>query len=171
MNGQLAVTSCLVLGVPLMPEGPLRPVTLPCCGFVVSQIAATSILEKQKCTVCHADISRGAAGEYNEAVARVVEAETYGFAPRLFRASEVEFGEPLGRGGEGTVHRGRVNGKQVAVKRVTMPSPAGVKEISSVKQVVATSYVAGLSSPYVCKLNGYCWTDTELWYVAPAHFV
>ena len=167
-NGRLTITSCHVLGLPLMPEGPLRPVTLPCCGVVVSQMASSSILEKQICTVCYAKIIAGETVKDNEAVVRVVGAETLGFAPRLFQTSEVELGENLGSGGEGTVHEGRVNDKAIAVKRVKLPSPAGVKEVASFKQVVATSFVAGLSSPYVCNLHGYCWTDTELWCAASA---
>eukprot|EP00892_Ulva_mutabilis_P009462 jgi/Ulvmu1/6889/UM031_0095.1 len=163
VNGRLSVTACLVLGVPLMPEGPLRPVTLPCCGFVVSHIAAQQMLQERRCRVCRWVMDPGAALEDNEAVAMVVAAETHGFAPRLLRSSQVTLGEGIGAGGEGTVQHGRLGDKPVAVKRVRLPEVTGAKEVASVKQVVAASYVAGITSPHVCKLHGHCWTDTELW--------
>lgn len=172
-SGRVALTSCLVLGVPLMPDGPLRPVTLPCCGSVVSQIAASSILEEMTCTLCKAGICAGAAVLVNEAMSRAVAAQTSGFVPRMFQTSEVELGQILCSTVVGDVHEGQVNENTIAVKKFMLPvlaavDPRYISNISHIEQVIAASYFAGQSSLYVCSMHGYCWTDKEMWYVAPA---
>lgn len=96
--GHLKVTSCLVIGAPLMPEGPLRPVTLPCCGFVVSDLGAQQLRSRGQCQLCHVPLAADAAVEENDAVARAVAAEERGLAPRLLRSAEVAVGEKIGAG-------------------------------------------------------------------------
>lgn len=93
-------------------------------------------------------------------------AEKPGFAPRVFRASDVAIGCRLGSGGEGRVMTGKIIGTDVyvAVKQVPLPPPVtSSAEVAAVMHVVSASYLAGVASPYVCKLHGYCWTDSELW--------
>ena len=163
--GHLKVTSCLVLGVPLMPEGPLRPVTLPCCGFVVSHAGAHQLLRQRQCHLCHVPLAADAEVVDNSAVALAVAAEERGVSPRLLKSGEVSVRERIGAGSQGTVYRGMWGDTEVAVKKVPLPAAAGAQEMACIKHVIAASQLAAVASPHVCKLHGYCWTDTELWCV------
>eukprot|EP00892_Ulva_mutabilis_P009465 jgi/Ulvmu1/6891/UM031_0097.1 len=164
-RGRLKVTSCLVLGVPLMPEGPLRPVTLPCCGFVVSQLGAQQLLQQRRCHLCHVPLAADSHVQPNDAVALAVAAEERGLSPRLLTSADVAVGEKIGAGSQGIVHRGRWGDVEVAVKRIPLQPAAGAQEMACVRHVVAASHLAAVASPHVCKLHGYCWTDSELWLV------
>jgi hypothetical protein len=99
----------------------------------------------------------------DEAVAQVVAAEHHGLTPRVVMRSEVELGEQLGEGGEGRVVRGTFQGKQVAVKIISLKGSQGARDSASMKMVIATSYIAGIASDHVCKLLGVSWQPDELW--------
>lgn len=168
ISGKFVVLACIVLGMPLMPEGPLRPVTLPCCGVAVSHAGAGLLLRAGVCQVCKSPLAADAQLPTNEAVTAAVRAESNGFKPKVLQRGDVEIdvspGSKIGSGGEGKVVRGTLRGgRAVAVKQIPLPAVVEVKDSASVKQVVSASYIAGLSSPYMCTLYGYCWTDAELW--------
>lgn len=146
-----------------MPEGPLRPVTLPCCAFVVSHAGAQQLLERGQCQLCKCPLTASSQLADSESVGVAVAAEAHGFAPRIIRSEDVAVTGSIGSGGEGVVVKGTLHGRPVAVKQIPLPAAAGAKEMASAKQVVSTTYIAGVASPYVCKLLGYCWTETELW--------
>lgn len=167
VSGKFAVLACIVLGMPLMPEGPLRPVTLPCCGVAVSHAGAGQLLRAGVCQVCKSRLAAHAQLPTNEAVTAAVQAESNGFKPKVLQRGDVAIGvspgSKIGSGGEGKVVRGTLRGgRAVAVKQIPLPAVVEVKDSASVKQVVSASYIAGLTSPYMCTLYGYCWTDAEL---------
>lgn len=165
LAGTVSITACLVLGMPLMPQGPLRPVTLPCCGFVVSHTGAQRLLAQRKCSFCLKSMAGDARIEVNDAVCATVAAEGQGVAPCVFQHSDVAIGEPIGQGGEATVVRGVFKRRDIAVKRVPLADTPGAAEMAGLRQVINASYIAGVASPHVCKLHGYCWAGSEVWCV------
>lgn len=168
LSGQLKLTGCMVLGVPIMPAGPLRPVSMPCCGFVVSYTGARQLVQKGRCQLCKKPIKEDALLEQSEHAVQTVLMEDRGFRPRLFHSTDVAFDDPpvsLGAGAEGSVVRGVLNGRHVAVKKMQLVGEFGPAEAEGFHQLICVSYIAGLSSRHVCKLLGYCSTDSELWCV------
>lgn len=162
-NGSLQFTCCLVKHVPFMLEGPLRPVTLPCCGFTVSFAGSQDLIAAGKCSFCNAPLAKGDSFVDDDKAARVVAAEGHGYSPQEIQSSEVELGAELGRGTEGLVVKGTYRGKAVAVKKIFLPGSSGVRAIASVKAIIATTYMASIASEHVCRLVGVCWTEEELW--------
>lgn len=175
LAGRLALQCCLVLGAPLtlhsLPyaDAPLRPVKLACCGFTVSAAGVRKLLgmPRRNCSFCNASLVKGAALQEDGLVAAAVAAESHGFAPRVFDSADmtVAAGGAAGEVAAGApVCTGSVGGTRVALKRLQLSKAgAGPKERVGVRQAAAAPYLAGLASPYVCHLHGYCWTDSSLW--------
>eukprot|EP00892_Ulva_mutabilis_P009460 jgi/Ulvmu1/6887/UM031_0093.1 len=168
-RGRLQLSACLVLGVPLMSRGPLRPVTLSCCGLFVSHAGAQHCEAARKCALCNT--AQPPLWKDNEAVAAVVRAEESGLMhmPQLLEQREITLKEEIASGGEGTAYFGALWGLQVAVKRQKLGKQVTTaQEVAEVRQVVMASYLAGNASPHVCRMHGYCWTERdpkELWLV------
>lgn len=166
LAGMLKLSGCMVLGVPIMPAGPLRPISLPCCRFIVSHAGAQQLVQKGRCRFCHKPLKKDAMLSESEHAAQTVRMEDRGFRPRLFRSEDVTLEDPpvsLGAGAEGTVFRGKLKGRPVAVKKIRLDGEFRREDAEGFHQLISVSYIAGLASRHVCKLHGYCWTDTELW--------
>ena len=164
-SGRLQISACLVLGVPLMKEGPLQPVMLPCCSLVVSRAGAEECFRgpNPTCRLCNSCLLQYSIDDLPKhgAMELAVVAEEWGVYPRLLSTSDITFGREIGSGGEGVTFIGQLDRKHVAVKVVDLAAEVSkAKEIARVRQVVTASYLAGLASSHVCKLEGYCWTDT-----------
>lgn len=166
LTGKLALTACMVLGIPLMPSGPLRPVAMPCCGFTVSRAGAQHLADARRCQFCKTPLAADSTFADDTAVVQTILLEDRGFGPRTFQADDVDIGKMLGAGAEGTVFSGTVKGRPVAVKKVRLPVSVTGAVMARFKQMIAITYAAGIASQYVCRLHGYCWTDTELWCVS-----
>lgn len=173
MLGQLKITWCVVLGMPLLLEGPMRPVTLPCCGFVVSFAGAQTLRTSGHCYSCSTPMSATSAQHHGFKNSTAVHTEKLAFLPRVLKAGDVTIigSWQIHSRGEATLPygsiqvQGRGRHRRVAVKMVPLPGSSGVENsvVAGVMHVVSTSYAAGLASPYVCQLRGYCWTDSEVW--------
>lgn len=167
-SGRLQVTACLILGLPLTPDGPLRPITLPCCGLVVSHAGGQHSARLGRCQLCNVPLPPECPARFrdNTAVAAAVAAEELGVAPPLLHCSDVEvdWAECIAAGGEGAVYRGRLHDRAVAVKVVSLSTPARrARDVASVQNVVAASFLAAIASPHVCEVLGYCWNGSDLW--------
>lgn len=162
LNGSIAMTSCPLLGLPLMREGPLRPVTLPCCGCFVAHAAAQQLILQRQCHLCRVPLRPDAVPQENGEVAMAVGAEGQGFEPRLFTPPEVAVGHLIGAGAEGTVDRGTAAGEEVAVRKIGLAGAAAATEMAGFRQAVFASYLAGIASPYMCGMRGYYRSHAEL---------
>lgn len=174
MLGQLKITSCVVLGMPLLLEGPMRPVTLPCCGFVVSFAGAQMLRAFGLCYSCSALMSATSVQHHGFKNSTAVHTEKLAVLPEVFKSDEVTIigSWQIHSRGDATLAYGSIQvqdrdgHRRVAVKKVPLPGSSGVEDsvVAGVMHVVSTSYTAGVASPYVCQLRGYCWTDSEVWY-------
>ena len=167
-SGRLQISACLILGVPLMKEGPLRPVMLPCCRLAVSRAGAEECFRgpSPTCQLCNSRLLQNSIGEFAEhgAMELALLAEEQGVLPRLISTSDITFGQQIGSGSasEGTTFIGHLDKKPVAVKVVKLAAEgSNTKEIARLRQALTASYLAGLESSHVCKVEGYCWTDTR----------
>lgn len=162
-NGSLRFTCCLVKHVPFMLEGPLRPVTLSCCNFTVSYAGAQDLIAAGRCHFCKARLKADTKLLEDEAVARIIAAERHGYTPRVVKSGEVVVGDRIGAGGDGKVFRATFRGRPVALKVIQLKEDAAVRDCNSLKNVIATTYMAGIASEHICKLHGVCWKQSELW--------
>lgn len=171
LEGRLPISACLVLGVPLMREGPLRPVTLPCCHLAVSRAGAQRLMDKRWCQMCKSPWPTGGELRDNEPMTMAVALEASGFLPRIFRQAEVTIhpdadtnrNNPSGREGDGKEVKGTVQGGVVAVKQIPLPTHAERVGMVGVKQVIASAFAAALRSLYVRRVHGYCLAGSEIW--------
>lgn len=176
LAGRLALQCCLILGAPLtlhaLPDvdAPLRPIKLTCCGFTVSAGGVWKLLSRpwRKCQFCNASLVKGGALQEDRLTAAAVAAESHGFAPRVFASADVTVAAGSAADDEeacGTANfGGTVGWTQVALTRLPLSkAEAGPMERVGVRQAAAPPYLAGLASPFVRKLYGYCWKDASLW--------
>lgn len=163
LQEEVTMMACMVHGVPLMPAGPLRPVKLPCCLFIVSSSGAQKVVQSKRCPFCKASLHPAAVAEGDESLANAVFMEIRGFQPQAFKAEHVKVGRRMGSGEEGSVFEGRLKGRPVAVKKVRLPTRRSAEQWAILLQAISVQYSAGLTSTHICKLYGYCRTDSELW--------
>jgi hypothetical protein len=165
-TGTLHLTCCLVKQLPLMPQGELRPVKLPCCGLTVSHAGALQLSERRTCCFCFNSLAAKEFAEDRE-VAWVVAAERDGLIAPQISPDKITVGREIGRGGEGSVFEATYKGKTVAVKKLFIGRNVRAADTVSMQNVLATAYLAGIANEHVCKLYGFCKTDNELWYDPP----
>lgn len=163
LAGKLSITSCMVLGIPLTPSGQLRPVTMPCCGFTASLAGAQQLADAGRCRFCKTPLPANATFDADPAVSQSILLEDRGYGPRVFTSDDVILGHKIGCGAEGTVYSGMLRARPIAVKRVRLPRVINAVETARLKEIIANTYAAGIASHNVCRLQGCCWTDSELW--------
>ena len=166
-TGRLHISACLVLGVPLMRQGPLRPVTLPCCSLAVSRAGAEECFRRPNptCRLCNSSLSQYSVDELptHRAMELAVTAEERGALPCLLSTTDFMRGPEDESGSEPNSCTGRLDGKHVTVQGVWLSVETSTeKDIAEVQQVAAASYLAGLASPHVRRLEGYHWTGPGL---------
>ena len=166
-EGGVHLFACTVKGLQFQSEGSLRPVSLPCCGFVVSDAGAKQVLRvDEKCPMCKTRLHRRQEREVREApemVKRAIQAEHMGQGPNRVNKTDVQLftDDMLGRGGEAVVYKGIFEGEEVAVKCMSLPSLEW-RALNSVRHVLGVSHVAGTFSRNICQMKGYFATETEL---------
>ena len=169
MSGGLRLFACWIVGLPLRTAGQLQPVSLPCCGVVVSYIGAKQLLtmETEKyCPLCKTPLcSQSQVMKADEMVIRAIQAEDQGVGARRLDQSQVRIGEILAHGGQGIVYHGQFEGEEVAVKTMNLPSKDW-REMDSVRHVLCVSHFAATFSRNICQMKGYFVAENKLWCVS-----
>ena len=166
-NGGIQLFECTVKGLPFQSEGSLRPVSLPCCGFVVSRAGAMQVLhEDNKCPMCKKRLDHSLESQVKDApemVKRAVQAEQMGRGPHRINENDVQilYDEKLGAGHEGIVYRGTFEQQEVAVKCMLLPDLEW-RALNSIRHILGVSHLAGTFSRNICQMKGYFISKKEL---------
>ena len=168
LRGGINLFACCILGLPLCTSGLLQPVSLPCCGVVVSHCGAQRLLQSGHCQLCKRPLtSEMQVIEASKIVIRAIDAERKGAGARFLDMTQVETpgDRRLGSGGEGVVYDGMFEGQAVAVKKMELHS-MDWRKMNSIRHVLCVSHFAANFSRNICRMKGYCASVDELWCVS-----
>lgn len=137
------------------------------------------------CQICKRSVDAGTEQKLNMAVLRVVQAESWGISVPEIKRSCIVDTKMMASGGEAPVYRATWKKEdnsvqEVAVKALSLPRNPKFKDLESLEQVVATTYLASRHSHHACKMMGVSWPEdydvpSEVWcdlfYASPIVYV